>query len=106
MRGGHEPCTDRDWMRLTVLLLATGVVGGVLARPADGGAPHHTTTVVMLTGDVMLGRGIDQILRHSVNPVIYEPYMGSAKDYVTLAEEKSGPIPRMVAPQYIWGDAL
>src|SRR5205823_7698015 len=92
MRGGHDLARNRDWMRVTVLLLAISF--------SDKGS------VLMLTGDVMLGRGIDQILRHSVNPVIYEPYMGAEKDYVTLAEEKSGPIPRMVAPQYVWGDAL
>ena len=61
---------------------------------------------IMLAGDVMLGRGIDQILRHSVDPVIYESYAGSAKEYVTLAEEKNGPIPRNAPPEYVWGDAL
>ncbi|PYQ52032.1 MAG: poly-gamma-glutamate biosynthesis protein [Acidobacteria bacterium] len=63
-------------------------------------------TVVMLAGDVMLGRGIDQIQRHSVDPRIYEDYVHSAVDYVRLAEQKSGPIPRRVAPEYVWGDAL
>lgn len=61
---------------------------------------------MMLTGDVMLGRGIDQILRHSVDPVIYESYMRSARGYVELAEQKSGRIPRAVGPEYVWGDAL
>ena len=28
---------------------------------------------VFLCGDVMTGRGIDQALRHPVNPVLYEP---------------------------------
>jgi len=60
----------------------------------------------MLTGDVMLGRGIDQILRHSVNPVILEESMHSAIGYVTLAEEKNGSIPRKAPPEYVWGDAL
>jgi len=62
--------------------------------------------MIMLTGDVMLGRGMDQILRHSVDPVIHEPYMHSATGYVELAEEKNGPIPRKAAPDYVWGDAL
>ena len=60
----------------------------------------------MLAGDVMLGRGIDQILRHSVDPAIYESYARSATDYVALAEEKNGPIPRHAPPEYVWGDAL
>lgn len=60
----------------------------------------------MLAGDVMLGRGIDQILRHSVDPTIYEDYVRSAKEYVAFAEETNGPIPRRVPPEYVWGDAL
>lgn len=64
------------------------------------------TVTLLLAGDVMLGRGIDQIQRHSVDPVIYESYMHSAAGYVDLAEEKNGPIPRKVAPDYVWGDAL
>ncbi len=64
------------------------------------------STMLMLTGDVMLGRGIDQILRHSVDPVIDERYMHSAASYVEIAEEKSGAIPRKVPPDYVWGDAL
>lgn len=59
-----------------------------------------------VTGDVMLGRGIDQILRHPGDPRIYERRMTSAVDYVTLAEQHSGPIPRRVPPDYVWGDAL
>ncbi|HSP15203.1 MAG TPA: CapA family protein [Thermoanaerobaculia bacterium] len=62
--------------------------------------------LLMLSGDVMLGRGIDQILRHSVDPVLYEHYMRTAKGYVELAEQKSGPIPRQAGPEYVWGDAL
>ncbi len=54
----------------------------------------------------MLGRGIDQVLPHPSNPIIYEPYMKSARGYVDLAEEANGPIPRPVDFSYIWGDAL
>jgi poly-gamma-glutamate synthesis protein (capsule biosynthesis protein) len=54
----------------------------------------------------MTGRGIDQILEHPISPEIHEPYVRDARDYVTLAEEVSGPIPRVVGPTYIWGDAL
>lgn len=59
-----------------------------------------------VTGDVMLGRGIDQILRHPGDARIHERWMSSAADYVTLAEQHSGPIPRRVPPRYVWGDAL
>lgn len=54
----------------------------------------------------MLGRGIDQILAHSVAPRIYESIVSSAGEYVELAEQAHGTIPRRVAPEYVWGDAL
>ena len=61
---------------------------------------------MFLCGDVMTGRGIDQILPHSVRPGLYEPYVRDARQYVALAEAGSGPIPRSVDPGYVWGDAL
>jgi poly-gamma-glutamate synthesis protein (capsule biosynthesis protein) len=61
---------------------------------------------LFLCGDVMLGRGIDQILAHPSNPELHEPAMDSAADYVELAEKAHGPIPRRAAPEYVWGDAL
>ena len=60
---------------------------------------------LFLTGDVMLGRGIDQILRHPGNPRLYESYVKSAEDYVRLAEAANGPIPRGVGLDYVWGEA-
>jgi poly-gamma-glutamate synthesis protein (capsule biosynthesis protein) len=61
---------------------------------------------LFLCGDVMTGRGIDQILPYPSDPVIYEPYMKSALGYVELAERVNGPIARPVRFSYIWGDAL
>lgn len=61
---------------------------------------------LFLCGDVMPGRGIDQILPHPSPPVLYESYVRDARRYVALAEEVSGEIPRPVAYDYIWGDAL
>jgi poly-gamma-glutamate capsule biosynthesis protein CapA/YwtB (metallophosphatase superfamily) len=61
---------------------------------------------LFLCGDVMTARGIDQILRSPSPPHIHEPGCHSALDYVRLAEEVNGPIPRAVEPAYIWGDAL
>ena len=54
----------------------------------------------------MCGRGVDQILRHPGDPIIHEPWTASALDYVDLAEEHSGPIPRRVEPAYVWGETL
>lgn len=61
---------------------------------------------VFMCGDVMTGRGIDQVLPHPSNPLIHEPYMKSAKGYIELAEMANGPIPQSVDFSYIWGDAL
>lgn len=57
-------------------------------------------------GDIMSGRGIDQVLISPENPGIHEGYVKDARDYVKLAEFKNGDIPRGVLPEYIWGDAL
>lgn len=59
-----------------------------------------------LCGDVMTGRGVDQILSHPSDPRLYEPALKSARGYVELAEARGGPIPRSVDATYIWGDAL
>jgi poly-gamma-glutamate capsule biosynthesis protein CapA/YwtB (metallophosphatase superfamily) len=64
------------------------------------------TTTLFLCGDVMLGRGIDQILPHPGNPRLYESYAKSAATYVELAERLNGPIPKPVDYEYVWGDVL
>ena len=61
---------------------------------------------LFLCGDVMTGRGVDQALSHPVNPVLYEPYVRDAREYVHLAEKAHGSIPRPLSFDYIWGDAL
>ncbi|WP_418960651.1 CapA family protein [Streptomyces tritici] len=61
---------------------------------------------LFLCGDVMLGRGVDQILPHPVDPALAESYVRDARDYVALAEAVNGPVPRPAAPSYPWGDAL
>ncbi len=70
------------------------------------GSRRADRITVFLCGDVMTGRGIDQILRHASDPSIHESYMKDARGYVEIAEKLNGPIPRSVAPAYIWGDAL
>jgi poly-gamma-glutamate synthesis protein (capsule biosynthesis protein) len=68
-------------------------------------SPHQTVTL-FLCGDVMPGRGIDQILSHPGDRALHEPSVKDARFYVELAERRSGPIPRGVDDSYIWGDAL
>jgi poly-gamma-glutamate capsule biosynthesis protein CapA/YwtB (metallophosphatase superfamily) len=61
---------------------------------------------LFLSGDVMPGRGIDQVLPHPGDPSLHEPYVASAKEYVALAQRLNGPIPAPVDFSYVWGDAL
>jgi poly-gamma-glutamate capsule biosynthesis protein CapA/YwtB (metallophosphatase superfamily) len=61
---------------------------------------------LFVCGDAMLGRGIDQILPHPSDPTLYEHYVGSALDYVHLAERAHGPIAAPCAFEYVWGDVL
>jgi poly-gamma-glutamate synthesis protein (capsule biosynthesis protein) len=61
---------------------------------------------IFMCGDVMTGRGIDQILPHPSAPDIYEPYMKNAQGYVDIAERMNGPIDDPVDFTYVWGDAL
>ena len=67
---------------------------------------HAKPIGVFVCGDVMTGRGLDQALPHPGNPVLYEPHVRDAREYVRLAERVSGPIPRPVDFAYLWGDAL
>ncbi|NIQ56205.1 MAG: poly-gamma-glutamate biosynthesis protein, partial [Gemmatimonadetes bacterium] len=67
-------------------------------------APDATTrgdVTLFLSGDVMTGRAIDQVLPVPSDPVLYEPWVRNALDYVELAERASGRIPDAVEPSYI-----
>ncbi|MFC0863627.1 CapA family protein [Sphaerimonospora cavernae] len=61
---------------------------------------------LFLCGDVMLGRGVDQILPHPGDPLLRESYVLDARTYVELAEEVNGLIPRRADYSYPWGEAL
>lgn len=69
-----------------------------IARPARA-------VRIFLCGDVMTGRGIDQVLPHPGDPELREDYLRSAVDYVRLAEASSGPIARPTDFAEIWGAA-
>ena len=90
---------------------AQSIMGHTGGRASEADATKlrsHATSLLrlFLCGDVMTGRGIDQILPHAGNPVLYERHMKSATGYVELAEEANGPIRKPVEYSYIWGDAL
>jgi poly-gamma-glutamate synthesis protein (capsule biosynthesis protein) len=82
--------------------------GTIVAETSGDGrpSPAQGSVRLFLCGDVMTGRGIDQVLEHPSPPRLFEPYVKSATDYVELAEEAGGRIARPVPPQYIWGEAL
>lgn len=61
---------------------------------------------IALTGDVMLGRGIDQILLHPSPEILYEAYAKSALLYVSLAEKRNGAVQKPVSYDYVWGDMV
>ncbi len=85
-------------------LLAAGSMSGTHAAASRRSGSRPIT--LFLAGDVMTGRGVDQVLPHPGEPRIHEPYVKTALDYVELAERVNGPIPRPVDFAYIWGDAL
>jgi poly-gamma-glutamate synthesis protein (capsule biosynthesis protein) len=61
---------------------------------------------IALCGDVMLGRGIDQVLSHPGDPSLTESYVRDARQYVELAEAVAGQVPVPVGDDWPWGDAL
>lgn len=69
-------------------------------------AGNPDVVTVLLGGDVMLGRGVDQILPHPGKPQLRERYMRDATGYVRLAERVNGRIPLPVDWRWPWGEAL
>ncbi len=61
---------------------------------------------LFVCGDVMTGRGIDQILQFPSEATIHEPYVKDAREYVQLAEAVNGKIPKPVNFSHIWGNVL
>jgi poly-gamma-glutamate capsule biosynthesis protein CapA/YwtB (metallophosphatase superfamily) len=61
---------------------------------------------LFMCGDVMTGRGVDQIMPNSVDPTLHEPFVTDARTYLQLATRETGEIDRPVDYDYIWGDAL
>ncbi|WP_175408870.1 CapA family protein [Streptomyces sp. TRM64462] len=66
----------------------------------------ESAVTLFLCGDVMLGRGVDQILPHPGDPRLWEEYVRDARSYVALAEAVNGPVPRPVPPEWPWGEAV
>ena len=90
----------RRWMR------AAGAATLAIAAPTLTRAEGKKLVTLFLCGDVMTGRGIDQVLPHPSDPRIFERYAKDAVDYVRLAERKHGSIAKPVEYGYVWGAAL
>jgi poly-gamma-glutamate capsule biosynthesis protein CapA/YwtB (metallophosphatase superfamily) len=110
--------TRRDFLKLSGIAALEVLTAGQLARPVSarssmpmeqtsyGSSRDPESMTLFLCGDVMTGRGIDQVLPYHNNPRLYEPYVTTARRYVELAEQMNGPIPAPVDSSYAWGDAL
>ncbi len=92
-----------DYGKILLLLSSSRLkVGNAAARPLSASAP----ITLFMCGDVMTGRGIDQVLPRPSDPRLYESYVKSATRYVELAQSVNGPFPKRVEFSYPWGDAL
>lgn len=102
-RSGRWPCsfaTATNYLIYACVVCSLTFSGAPLEAIAK-----KTHFRVLMTGDVMLGRGIDQILSTPSKPGIYESYIKDSRDYLQLAIKKNGSIPLKVADDYIWGYA-
>ncbi len=77
-------------------------MGDASGRPSSASA----LITLFMCGDVMTGRGIDQVLPRPSDPRLYEAYVKNATKYVELAQSVNGPFPTTVDFSYPWGDAL
>ncbi len=77
-----------------------------MVRETDKIAARSESVTLFLCGDVMIGRGIDQILPEPSDPGLYESYVKTATRYLELAEAECASIPRPADLAYPWGNAL
>jgi poly-gamma-glutamate synthesis protein (capsule biosynthesis protein) len=96
------------WPAVAMLLtgLTIEIAGAQQMQSVTNNNTSPAPIVLFLSGDVMLGRAIDQLLPYHTDPVLYEDYIRDARDYIRLAEDANGPIRKPVSCDYIWGDAL
>ncbi len=94
------------WGALAAAPAANYLLASATANSSMPNTDSTDAVTLFLGGDVMTARGIDQIIPHPSDHLIHEAYMKSAAGYIELAEQVSGPIPRKVDFDYIWGDAL
>lgn len=92
-----------DYGKILLLLSSSRFsVGDTVTTPSSAPAP----ITFFMCGDVMTGRGIDQVLPRPSDPRLYESFVKNATRYVELAQSVNGPFPKRVDFSYPWGDAL
>ncbi|MDH3636772.1 MAG: CapA family protein [Gammaproteobacteria bacterium] len=68
--------------------------------------PKNQTITLFMAGDVMTGRGVDQVLPYPGDPRLHESYVKNAGRYVALAEAANGSIQKPLQCETLWGVAL
>jgi len=102
----------REFLKLLHRGLLLAVGGNVIdSMQVEGQADDRNLSgqqhlKLFLSGDVMTGRGVDQILPSPGKPELREEFVKSSAEYVRLAERENGSIPKPVDYSYVWGDAL
>jgi poly-gamma-glutamate capsule biosynthesis protein CapA/YwtB (metallophosphatase superfamily) len=105
---GNRDLNRRGFLARGLAAASAALLGGC-EESSDQQSAEATLgkdVTLFVCGDVMLGRGIDQILPFPSDPALDEPVASSAVDYVQLAESTNGPIPLPSSFDYVWGDAL
>lgn len=92
-----------SWCHVLILLFVAAASPAV-TYAAD--MPNSQTITLFMAGDVMTGRGIDQVLPYPVDPRLHEAYVKDARQYVALAEAANGPIQKPLQCEMLWGAAL
>lgn len=97
------PVRSKFWFCPIVLLF----IAACLSTVAYAGkmSTSHIITLFM-GGDIMTGRGIDQVLAYPGDPRLYESFVKDARRYVELAEAVNGPIQTPIQCHTLWGAAL
>lgn len=96
-----ERCNS--WCQVLALLLVAAAWPTVAYAAS---MPKNQTITLFMAGDVMTGRGIDQVLSHPGDPRLHESYVKHAGRYVALAEAANGLIQKPLQCEMLWGAAL
>lgn len=93
------------FVKVSLCVLLAGIVM-ILSNASINASAEAGVITIFLCGDVMTGRGIDQVLPHAGDPTLHESYVKDARIYVQLAEKVNGVVKQPVDWLYIWGDAI